>query len=88
MIKDLKDLEKLIKLCRKTGIVTFRIDNIEFHLGQEPLPKSTLVTNLAQNVTYTPGGITEDTKIVVDTPLTDEELLFYSAGPDPIDHQQ
>ncbi len=35
-IKNLKDLEKLAKLCRKVGIQTIKVGEIEFHLGVEP----------------------------------------------------
>lgn len=36
-IKNLKDLEKLIKLCRKTGVHTFKLQGMEFELGAEPI---------------------------------------------------
>jgi len=86
-IKDIKDLEKVIKLCRKTGVDVLKIDNVEFHLGQEPVKKLSqkrgeFVTESAlqapQN-TYTPGGITEDVKIP-GIELTEEQLLFYSSS--------
>jgi hypothetical protein len=35
-IDSLKDLEQLVKLCRKTGIDAIKIDNIEFTLGTAP----------------------------------------------------
>ncbi len=32
-VVDQKDLAKLIALCRKTGVESIKVDNIEFHLG-------------------------------------------------------
>lgn len=77
MIKDLNDLSKLIKLCRKTGIQSIRIDGIEFHLGAEPAvikkPKAYIMP------VFAPGGITDNTEITSDQP-SEEDLLFWSAG--------
>jgi hypothetical protein len=78
-VKDINDLEKIIKLCRKTGIESIKIDNIELKLGEVPqkdtqiLPKRTINTT-----TYAPGGITEDSKIDVPEQLTEEQMMFYS----------
>lgn len=88
MLKSLKDLEKAIKLCRKLGVESIRIDGVEFHLGvqvqtftprKQPKVEATLPGMTA------PGGITED-MIIPTTPshlaatLTEEQLLFYSVG--------
>ena len=35
-VDNLKDLEKLIKLCRKTGIHSIKVDGMEFELGALP----------------------------------------------------
>lgn len=83
---DIKELKKIIELCRKTGVTEFKIDNIEFKLGAEPY-KAPQVTKAAQNVTYAPGGITADTRIQTDE-LTDEQLLYYSAVSHDSDTQQ
>lgn len=34
MIKDLKSLEKLMKLCKKQGIVAIKVGNVEFGLPE------------------------------------------------------
>jgi len=93
-ITSLKDLKKLIALCRRTGVQSIRVDNIEFHLGEEPIKVShprqneQNVTNEVQQVTLTPGGVTEKTKIPGVTIasdwdlLTDEQKLFYSSRPE------
>lgn len=79
-IKDLKALQKVITLCRKTGVQSIKIDNIEFHLGEEPI-KHTNSQSKEAPTAITPGGITENTKIITDE-LTAEQLLFYSATPE------
>lgn len=82
-IDSLKDLEKLIKLCRKTGIEAIEVEGLKMNLGPTPViisekrQKSVQKSNDMLPV-YTPGGITEDTKIETNG-LTDEQLLFYSA---------
>jgi hypothetical protein len=38
-IESLKDLEYLVKLCRKTGIQSIKVDGVELHLGPEPTKK-------------------------------------------------
>jgi hypothetical protein len=82
-IESFKDLQKLIQLCRKTGIEAIEIDNVKMNLGPTP----TIVSNTRQKVSqvanetqpvFTPGGITEEIQIPTNG-LTDEQLLFYSA---------
>lgn len=84
-IDTLKDLEKIIKLCRKTGVSAMRIDGVEFELGPEQAniniqkPSKRFVEELQpQMPVFTPGGITAETKIPTDG-LTDEQLLMWSA---------
>lgn len=86
-IDSLKDLEAVIKLCRKTGIEHIIVDGVELNLGPVPIvykaPKATTVTNgislpsmqWTSSVAHTPG---EDAKITVPDQLSDEEMLFYS----------
>ena len=54
MITDLKELEKLMKLCRKQGISEFEIDNIRFKLGDLPIDNKSVEK--------------EDTSILTDVP--------------------
>ena len=82
----LKELEKFLKLCRKQGVQNIKFEGTEVHLGELPLVTSskTPTTKKASKVvsveTFTPGGVTEDSQIQVDT-LTPEQLLFYSSDP-------
>jgi hypothetical protein len=80
-LENLKDLEKAIKLCRKLGVETLRIDTVEIKLGDEPKTElgQQLVKGLQEANTYAPGIITEDSKIET-TELTEEQLLFYSSA--------
>jgi len=85
-IDNFKDLERVIKLCRKAGVDSIKIDNVEFHLGAEPYsnkPVRKQIKAIEDMITspITPGGITEDTRIDTDG-LTEEQLLFYSARPE------
>lgn len=95
MIKDFKDLEKLIRLCRKTGIASIKVGGVEIELGTEP------TDNKRQNKRFQVEelpGITADMKIPLPTVLSasdkreiqeqgrvttdlpsDDDLLFYSA---------
>lgn len=78
MITNLKELEKLFKLCRKQGISKFSIGEISFDVGdlpqvsgkQEPLDE----TDDANPYANFPAG-----------DLTQEQIMFYSAGGLPED---
>jgi hypothetical protein len=78
-IGSLKDLEKLVKLCRKVGIDAIKIDGIELSLATMPY-KASKDRSLRQYTAaeFSQPGISEAR---IDTPdeLTDEQLLFYSA---------
>lgn len=81
-ISDLKDLKKLIELCRKTGVDSIRVDGVELHLGalaskQRAKPRginASIVADPLANakIEYTP--VSQDME-----ELTDEQLLFYSS---------
>jgi len=91
-ITSLKDLQKLIALCRRTGVQQIRVDGIELYIGEAPVKvphsrqKKENVTNEVHQVTLTPGGVTEQTKIPVVASdwdmLTDDQKLFYSSRPE------
>jgi hypothetical protein len=82
-ISDLKDLEKLIKLCRKTGVSNITIDGIVLELGYEPL-KTFKGKPMRPMLNKILGEVGEDTPIIdnIQTDeLTEEQLLYYSAVP-------
>jgi hypothetical protein len=79
-IESPKDLQKLIQLCRKTGVKSISIDGITLELGQEPTKYPARRTKRANGKTLTTDG-TQDVPDLVDSPdeLTEEQLMFYSA---------
>lgn len=64
MIKDLKDLQALLKLCRKQGITEIKFAGTEIKFGE--LPKKSNDSDSSDEI---------DTD-----ELTPEQLMFYSAG--------
>lgn len=78
MIASLKDLEKLLKLLRKQGVIDFKHGEISLKLGD--LPREQIqaqdVDESASNSPYAnfPEGM-----------LSPEQLMYYSAGGDPDD---
>lgn len=87
-VTSIKELEAIIKLCRKTGVEHIIVDGIELNLGPEPLRpdkplntkkmiKDTVNGIINPNVAYTP---TEDTQIETPDTLTPEQLLMWSIG--------
>ena len=97
-IDTLKQLEAVVKLCKKQGITDIKIDGIEMHLA--PAPKTVRHTvqssfpDLPTITPFTPGNVTEETDIVaevtkIDTDeLTNEQLLFCSSRPEEGDSAQ
>jgi hypothetical protein len=69
MIKDLKELEALLTLCRKQGVTELTIGDCSLKLGELPPPKS--------RKKHKDEAFTSDE-------LTDEQLMFYSAGGPPL----
>lgn len=72
-LPDLKELDKLIALCRKRGITTVKIGELQLTLSDEA-PESKYKRAKATNqatVSY------PDTQFESDA-LTEEELMFYS----------
>lgn len=92
-IKDIKDLEKVIRLCRKTGVSDIEIAGIKMHIG----PITDYGSNALKNdlnafpeasvrvPTYTPiqAQETQDEPIKMPDALTEEQLMFYSAKQEP-----
>ena len=78
MITSLKDLEKLLRLCRKQGVTEIKLGEVELKLGDLP-PEA--------------RGSVEQSEIPTENPyanfpsgeLTPEQLMFYSSGGKPED---
>jgi hypothetical protein len=77
-IETLKDLEKLIKLCRKTGVSAITVDGIELSLSAQEKPTRTKSNKVV------PGTLLEDTfdpgQIETPDQLTEEQLMMWSVG--------
>ena len=77
-INNLKEIDKLLTLCRKHGVTTVKIDNVEFILDLSTNVKKTNKSVRNQELN-TFGEISEHDKIETPNTLTPDELLFYSA---------
>lgn len=73
-LPDLKALDKIIALCRRRGVKSIKIDNVELTLSEDA-PESTYKKKQAAKVNH---GITAD-QISSDEP-SESELLFWSSG--------
>ena len=74
MVENIKDLEKLLKLCRKQGVLSLKWGNVEFNLGDAPQQLSSPIEEKDSSDTYSdfpPGE------------LSPEQLMYYSAGGSP-----
>lgn len=81
-IENLRDLKKLIQLCRLTGVEAIEIGDIKMNLGPTPtIIRSTKLKsepNQTFTTPYAPGGITAEIQIPTDG-ITEEQMLFWSA---------
>lgn len=77
-LPNIKELKKIIALCRAQGIKVFELGELRITLTDEAPAKRTR----AQYTDNTPKtSIQKDT--VPDDGLSEEELLFYSSGGPP-----
>lgn len=78
-IKNLKDLKKLIQLCRTTGVEAIELGTLKMNLGPTPVIYKQYKTKPIEVTTQTTlGEIDENVKIPTDQ-LTEEQLLMWSA---------
>lgn len=76
MIESLKDLEKLLKLCRKQGVTEINLGTVSFKLGDSPreVGNADSVEEADQYADFPDG------------PLSNEELTFFANGGRPEDN--
>ena len=74
MIESLKDLEKLLKLCRKQGVQEIDFHGVKLKLGDLPQEDNYQLVNEPIDNPY---------KNFPDGELTPEQLMFYSSGGTP-----
>ena len=72
MISTIKDLEKLLKLCRKQGVKEIKLGEIAFSLGDLPHEES------VGSIDGAP--VSDKYENFPQGELTPEQLMFYSAG--------
>lgn len=72
MITDLKDLQKLLKLCRSQGITDIKLNGIEIKFGDLPSDQKTLQDDVIPTVNPYAN--------FPDGELSPEQLAFYSSG--------
>jgi len=78
MIESIKDLEKLLKLCRKQGVTELKWAGAEIKLGElveQKADTSSLEEDIDDPLADFPDG-----------PLTAEELTFFATGGLPKDN--
>lgn len=78
MITTLKDLDKLLKILRRQGVVDFKMGEIALKLGDLPIDP---VSGRAQDEIPTDNPYVNFPQGM----LTPEQLAFYSAGGRPED---
>jgi hypothetical protein len=78
MIQDLKDLQKLLKLCRSQGITEIKLQGVEIRFGDMPQEQSASQSSPVLEEQNKWGNFP-------DRILTPEELTFYSSGGRPED---
>lgn len=78
-LPNLKELEKLIKLCRKQGLSSLRAGTIEFTLKdiEMPAPRK---RNKAGTKGVLPQEAFAEQHTIQDDGPSEEDLLFWSAG--------
>lgn len=72
MIENLKELEKLLKLCRKQGVIEIKLGTIEFKLGDLPQEGSSQLNLLDEQVDPYANFPQRE--------LTSDELAIYANG--------
>ena len=77
MIDNLKDLQRLLKLCRKQGVKEIKLGAVEIKLGDLPFEVPADVVASAPPVNPYAG--------FPDGLLSQEQLMFYSSGGMPDD---
>ena len=78
-VESLRQLEGLLKLCRKHGVRTVKLEGMEFTLEND-VPQKPRNNGSVQGGVIAPGGITDDSQIPTPHMLTPEQLMDWSVG--------
>jgi len=80
-LPDYKNLKKLADFCRKTGIKHYKCDEFEFTLSDDkPVSNYKKRTEIKSKRELQQDSLNDD--IAKENSLTEEELLFWSTGPE------
>lgn len=82
-LESFQDLKRVLDLCRKAGVETIKIDNVEFTLGAAPEVPKRSSRKSRELSSIAPGGITDQTEVLADGLPSYESLLFYSSDVSP-----
>lgn len=95
---NLKELKKLIQLCRNTGISSIKIEGLELTFGPAPIKRAKsdsidLSAFPEANIkvpSYTPytAAVKEVADQIATDELSEEQLMFYSSRPESFEGQQ
>jgi hypothetical protein len=80
-INSLKDLQKLVQLCRKQGIKAIEVDGIKLQLGELPTNPAKITDVFPEVNPFDPGQIEENVapdKIETDA-MSEDDMLYWSA---------
>jgi hypothetical protein len=83
IIKTIKELEQVMKLCKKQGVIAIKIGNIEFSISEDK-PKAIEHISAPEASVRVPtfnGNLKPDE--IETNGLTEEQLMFYSAKEEP-----
>lgn len=76
MVETLKDLERLLKLCRKQGVTDISFPQLSLKLGELPVKHpNQSVEEQDERFSDFPDG-----------PLTPEELTYFASGGNPAEN--
>lgn len=78
-IKNLKELQKLIQLCRKQGVDKLKLGETEIWLGAVPYKHTKDTSVDTYKSAFDPGQLVPMDEKIATQELTEEELLYYSA---------
>lgn len=84
---ELKELQKLIQLCRKSGVTSIKIEGVELTLSEEaPAPAKPRGKSAAK--ASASEKLTQEDRQALEGQLSPEELMFWSTNYVPEETQE
>lgn len=93
IIKTAKDLERLIKLCKKQGITSIRVGNVEFnvkeqHKSIQPIDADAFPEASIKIPAFNGLQASLEPDVIKTDELTEDQLLNWSVKPEPGSEEQ